>query len=100
VSGRRFTESVVEDAALAWLESLGYAVKHGPDITAGGETLTLTQSERESYSQVVLAERLRQALTRPNPTLPSEAIDDAFRKVSRLEGAMLDARNGVSSAAR
>lgn len=30
-----FTESVVEDAALAWLESLGYAVLHGPDIAAG-----------------------------------------------------------------
>ncbi len=27
-----FTESVVEDAALAWLESLGYAIKHGPEI--------------------------------------------------------------------
>lgn len=27
-----FTESVVEDAAIAWLESLGYAVLHGPDI--------------------------------------------------------------------
>lgn len=25
-----FTESVVEDAALAWLESLGYAVRHLP----------------------------------------------------------------------
>ena len=25
-----FTESVVEDAVLAWLESLGYAVKHLP----------------------------------------------------------------------
>jgi hypothetical protein len=34
------TESVVEDAALAWLESLGYAIKHGPetgpDARAGG----------------------------------------------------------------
>jgi hypothetical protein len=30
-----FTESVVEDAALAWLESLGYAVKHGPEIGPG-----------------------------------------------------------------
>ena len=56
-----FTESVVEDAALAWLESLGYAVKHGPDITPGGDTLTLTpstslrtglsQRERETYSR-------------------------------------------------
>jgi type I restriction enzyme R subunit len=30
-----FTESVVEQAALAWLEALGYAVRHGPDIAAG-----------------------------------------------------------------
>jgi len=90
-----FTESVVEDAALAWLESLGYAVKHGPDITPGGDILTLipSQWERESYSQVVLAGRLRQALARLNPQLPPEAIEDAFRKINRLEGATLDARN-------
>ncbi len=30
-----FTESVVEDAALAWLESLGWGVRHGPDIAPG-----------------------------------------------------------------
>jgi hypothetical protein len=29
------TESVVEDASLAWLASLGYVVLHGPDIAAG-----------------------------------------------------------------
>ena len=28
----RFAESEVEDAALAWLAGLGYAVLHGPDI--------------------------------------------------------------------
>ncbi len=36
-----FTESIVEDAALAWLEALGYSVLHGPDIAAGmGDSLT------------------------------------------------------------
>lgn len=30
-----FTESVVEEAALAWLESLGWTVKHGPKIAPG-----------------------------------------------------------------
>ena len=30
-----FTESVVEDAALAWLDALGYTVLHGPNIAAG-----------------------------------------------------------------
>lgn len=83
-----FTESVVEDAALAWLESLGYAVKHGPEI-ALGELF----AERGDYGQVILATRLRDALMRLNPTLPAEAIDDAFRKIARLEGATLDARN-------
>ena len=31
----KFTESVVEDAALAWLENLGYTIKHGPEIAPG-----------------------------------------------------------------
>lgn len=30
-----FTESIVEEATLAWLEGLGYSVLHGPDIAAG-----------------------------------------------------------------
>jgi type I restriction enzyme R subunit len=95
MSGHGFTESVVEDATLAWLESLSYAVKHGPDISPTGDTLTLTLSqwERESYSEVILSTRLREALVRLNPTLPADAIDDAFRKITRLDGATLDARN-------
>ncbi len=32
---RAFTESVVEEAALEWLEGLGYAVLGGPEIAAG-----------------------------------------------------------------
>ncbi len=35
MTAQRFAESVVEDAALAWLEALGYAVLHGPDIAIG-----------------------------------------------------------------
>lgn len=83
-----FTESVVEDAALAWLESLGYTVKHGPEI-APGELF----AERGDYGQVILTIRLREALMRLNPSLPAEAIDDAFRKIIRLEDATFDARN-------
>jgi hypothetical protein len=54
---QRFTESVVEDAALAWLESLGYTIKHGPEI--GPEEIF---AERADYGQVVLAQRLRDLL--------------------------------------
>ena len=83
-----FTESVVEQAALAWLESLGWTVKHGPEIAPGEFA-----AERNDYAQVMLAERLRQALARHNPALPPEALDDAFRKLTRPEGPTLEARN-------
>jgi type I restriction enzyme R subunit len=83
-----FTESVVEDAALAWLESLDWSVLHGPEIAP--ET---PAAERNDYRQVVLAQRLRDALARLNPQLPAEALDDAFRKLTRPEGPTLEARN-------
>jgi type I restriction enzyme R subunit len=44
------TESVIEQAALACLERLGWTVKHGPEI-APGELAT----ERADFGQVVLA---------------------------------------------
>lgn len=84
----RVAESTVEQAALAWLESLGWVVKYGPEIAPG----TLT-AEREDFGQVVLAHRLRDALYRLNPHLPPEALEEAFRKLTRPEGATLVARN-------
>src|SRR3990170_2803475 len=95
MSGKDFSESVVEQATLAWLESLGYAVLHGPDISPGGDTLTLalSQREREHYSDVVLERRLRQALAHLNPDLPHEAIEDAFRKLTRSDAPSLVERN-------
>jgi len=81
-------ESEVEQAALAWLESLGWTVRHGLDIAPGEPT-----AERSDYAEVVLADRLRQALARLNPALPPEALEDAFRKLTRPEGAELTAHN-------
>lgn len=72
------TESVVEHAALEWLRGLGYSILNGPDI-APGEPL----AERTSYGDVVLEGRLRSALTRINAAIPSEAIEDAIRKLLR-----------------
>ena len=88
MTDRGVTESVVEQAALAWLESFGWAVAHGPDIAPGtpGE-------ERADYSAVVLRRRLGDALIRLNPDLPPSALDVAFRKLLRPDGATLEARN-------
>src|SRR3990170_1631759 len=85
-----FTESVVEDAALAWLEALGYAVLHGPDIAAG--ELGAERSD-PNYRDVMLEGRLRQALARLNPELPPEALEDANRKMTRADAPTLLERN-------
>jgi type I restriction enzyme R subunit len=85
-----FTESVVEDAALAWLEGLGYAVLHGPDIAAGEPG---AERGDPNYHDVVLEGRLRQALVRLNADLPHDAIEDAFRKLTHLDAPSLIARN-------
>ena len=63
-------ESVVEDAALDWLESLGWMIRHGREL--GPDT---ADAERQDYGQVVLEDRLRQALMRLNPKLPVEAME-------------------------
>jgi len=88
MSGPSFTESVVEQAALAWLESLGYTILAGPEIAPGE-----LGAERHDYGQVVLETRLRQALERLNPALPGSAIDEAFRKLVRPESPSLVANN-------
>ena len=83
-----FSESVVEAAALAWLESIGWQVRNGAEIAPGEPA-----AERDDYGQVVLAQRLRDALARLNPSLTADALEDAFRKLTRFEGADLIVRN-------
>ena len=81
-------EAEVEEAGLEWLDALGWQTAHGPDIAPGAPG-----EERADYGAVVLERRLRDALARLNPDLPSEALDDAFRKLTRPEGSTLEARN-------
>ena len=85
-----FSESVVEDAALAWLSDLGYTVLHGPDIALDGKAAERTDP---LFRDTVLQGRLRDALTRLNPSLPPDAIDDAARKLLRADAPTLIERN-------
>ena len=78
-------ESIVEDAALEWFGELGYAVGHGPQLAPGEHaegTLTpaLSQGERESYSEVVLVGRLREAIRRLNLSIWDLASGETWRK--------------------
>jgi len=72
-------ESHVEDAALTWFGELGYAVGHGPQLAPGEPA-----AERDSFGEVVLVGRLREAIRRLNTGIPEEAREEALRKVLRV----------------
>ena len=65
--------STVEDATLSWFSELGYGVLHGPDIAPD-----VAAAERGGFDEVILAERLRDAIDRFNTDIPAEARDEAF----------------------
>ena len=78
------TEAAVEQAALDWLEGLGWSIAHGPDIS---------DAEHDNYDQIVLEQRLTNAIDSLNPDLPHQARDDTLRKLIRPEGATVETRN-------
>jgi type I restriction enzyme R subunit len=69
-------EDELEQAALEWFEELGYETAFASDISPGGD-----YPERSDYSDVILEERLRDALKRINSDLPQEALDDAMHQI-------------------
>ena len=73
------TESIVEEAAIEWLESLGFTAANGPGLSPGEAA-----SERDSFSDVVLVDRLRDAIRRLNRSIPEDAREEAFRRVLRV----------------
>jgi type I restriction enzyme, R subunit len=82
------SETVVEDAALSWFKDLNYAVAHAPHLAPGE-----IASERSSFGDIVLSGRLRNAIARLNPAIPSDARDDAVRKVLRHDAPSLIGNN-------
>ena len=83
-----FVESEVEEAALEWLRGLGWEIAPGADFLPEAE-----KGWRGGLDEVVLSGVLRGALRKLNPSLPAEAIEDAFRKVTRPEGPTLVTQN-------
>ena len=75
-----FDEKGVEEAALGYFTKLGYQVLHGPDVAPGALV-----SEQETYEEVILWCRLREAIRRINPGATSTVIEEAIKIVNRAE---------------
>jgi len=74
------TEAEVETILLEQLQRLSYGYLRDVVTNPDG-----SQPERESYSDTILTQRLREALDRLNPSIPAEARDDAFKKIIAIE---------------
>ncbi len=81
-------ESVVEEAGLSWFRELGYTVASAPHLAPGE-----IASERSSFADVVLIGRLRDAIARLNSVIPSDAREEALRKVLRHDAPSLVGNN-------
>ncbi len=71
------SESEIEEIALNYLQKLDYQLQKGLDISPDGE-----HPERQ-YTEVVLANRLRDAIDKLNPTISQDAKEEALKKVLR-----------------
>ena len=67
-SSRKNNDSSVEDAALDCFGELGDAVWDGPHLAPGEPA-----AQRDSFGEVVLVGRLREAIRRLNPVVPEKA---------------------------
>lgn len=76
----RFTESVVEAATLEWFAALNYTTLQGSEIAPDAPN-----AERQTYADVVLNTRLQSSLAKINPQIPTDAIEDAIRKLTRSQ---------------
>lgn len=81
------TEDHIEQIVIQEFVDLGYHYINGADISPDG-----SMPER-TYNEVVLKERLKAAIAKLNPTIPSEAQDEALRKVLRSDSPELFQNN-------
>ncbi|WP_245598030.1 type I restriction endonuclease subunit R [Ottowia thiooxydans] len=73
------TEDQLEQETLAWLATVGYSVHNGLNIAHDG-----SNPQRGNYREVILLPRLRAAVERLNPQVPTAALEDALRQVMNL----------------
>jgi len=74
------SEDSIEQIAIQTLQQQGYEHINGADIT-------------RNYNEVVLVDRLKQAIDAINPNVPRDIKDDAIRQVLRVQHVTLLANN-------
>jgi len=75
----RITENIIEAFAIDLLDKLGYEYIYAPDIAPDSEN-----PERNSYEEVLLVNRLQNAVKRINHSIPADAQTEAIKEIQRI----------------
>lgn len=75
----RITENIIEAFAIDLLDKLGYEYIYAPDIAPDSEN-----PERNSYGEVLLVNRLQNAVKRINHSIPADAQAEAIKEIQRI----------------
>ncbi|MDO9187600.1 MAG: type I restriction endonuclease subunit R [Bacteroidia bacterium] len=78
------TENIIEESAIELLQSQGWEYANGKELSPEG-----LFCERENYQQIILTNRLRNAIAKINPHIPAEAQEAAVQKVLRIYSPVL-----------
>jgi len=84
----KITENDIELLAIEQLEALGWEYVYAPNIAPDGEN-----PERESFSDVILVQRLKRVIAKINPTLSLEVQEEAVNQILRINSPELLTNN-------
>lgn len=84
----RLKESEIEKFAIKLLENHGFKYLYGPDIAPDTDN-----PMRSNFEDVLLADTLKAAIDRINPSILPEAREDALRQVKRIHSPQLISGN-------
>ncbi len=84
----RITENIIEEFCIELLEKKGYEYIYAPDIAPDSNN-----PQRRSFEEVLLPNRLSDAIAHINPTIPHDAQQEAIKEISRLHSSELLTNN-------
>ena len=75
----KLTESQIENFAIELFQRLGYEYIYAPDIASDSENPI-----RSSFEEVILRDRLNDAVCRLNPNIPHQHQIEAIKTIERI----------------